>query len=373
MKAEKPETVDAMKWPPIDPTTIAPCKSKNGKQDPDFYNHLATRFVSREESLARGWSGYFVGAPCRNGHVAPRYVSNPALCMGCLRAKRGQAPVYASSTVMPVHYAPRKPAAAAPGLVVAAPAAPEPDKTDQKFLTALAETRNHAKAAEAVGTTLASVETRRACNSTFAKAIEAIEERLRISAPPLPKTAAFKWSAEKRQTFLQVWVDTGDIELARNAVGATPSAYWNELETNDDFAEAAKVAEGKAFRVLESKAISLAAQGNDRLLVKIMTSRLPEYRERVAVNLKLNEQLSDDELNAKITRFLGRVSGRIIDADFKEAEPPPAKWLLVQQLNRLHRQLMQMHTQRLYRPKMLTRLRPAINEQAALDGKRSSI
>jgi len=41
--------------------------------------------ITRSEAKARGLTHFFTGAPCENGHVAERYVSN-LQCVECNRA-----------------------------------------------------------------------------------------------------------------------------------------------------------------------------------------------------------------------------------------------------------------------------------------------
>jgi hypothetical protein len=64
-------------------------------QKPDLYNYVAKRVVEREEAERMGWNHYFDGKTvCLNGHVAPRYVSNNALCVDCKRLAAGKPAFY---------------------------------------------------------------------------------------------------------------------------------------------------------------------------------------------------------------------------------------------------------------------------------------
>jgi len=70
----------------IDNSSIAPCK----KGIPDLYNHLPSRVVTLVEAKARGWTYYYEEAVCLHGHIAPRYVSNPRMCVDCHRAAKNR-------------------------------------------------------------------------------------------------------------------------------------------------------------------------------------------------------------------------------------------------------------------------------------------
>jgi hypothetical protein len=70
---------------------------KNGI--PDMYNCAAKRIVSLEEAETRGWQHYYDGVnECSQGHVAARYVSNPARCVDCARVMDGKPAIYPKTT-----------------------------------------------------------------------------------------------------------------------------------------------------------------------------------------------------------------------------------------------------------------------------------
>lgn len=79
-------TESPVEYPPLDESTIAP--SRRGI--PDLYNYLPSRFIPLAEAKARKWSHFYLGALCRRGHQAPRYVTNPDQCVDCVRAKIGR-------------------------------------------------------------------------------------------------------------------------------------------------------------------------------------------------------------------------------------------------------------------------------------------
>lgn len=66
---------------------------KDGK--PDMYNGVAKRVVEQDEAARFGWPHYYDGkTACPQGHVAARYVSNPAICVDCRRLGDGKPAIY---------------------------------------------------------------------------------------------------------------------------------------------------------------------------------------------------------------------------------------------------------------------------------------
>lgn len=41
--------------------------------------------ITREEARAKGLKRFFTGMPCKNGHIAERYVASKTVCVQCLR------------------------------------------------------------------------------------------------------------------------------------------------------------------------------------------------------------------------------------------------------------------------------------------------
>jgi hypothetical protein len=56
--------------------------------------------ISRNEALLAGKSRYFTGVPCRNGHIAERYV-NQGQCIGCISKFKRFAPNPYTSELVP--------------------------------------------------------------------------------------------------------------------------------------------------------------------------------------------------------------------------------------------------------------------------------
>jgi hypothetical protein len=62
---------------------------------PDMFNYVPKRVVEKAEAEKMGWKHYYDGnTACANGHVAARYVSNPAICIDCARVGDGKHTIY---------------------------------------------------------------------------------------------------------------------------------------------------------------------------------------------------------------------------------------------------------------------------------------
>lgn len=132
-----------------------------------------------------------------------------------------------------------------------------------------------------------------------------------------PKEAVgegFKWTDDARQRLCDVYVDTGDIESARAAVGVLPSEYHRELARNHEFKDAIAGATALAIQTLEDKAMGHALRGNEKLALAILKAKFPDqYSERVKVDNTHTHtvKLSDEELDKRIARLRGTVVATI--------------------------------------------------------------
>ncbi len=307
----------------VDPKEIAPL---NKEGQPDLMNYMPTRFVPLDEAKQRGWSHFYEGAPCRYGHRAPRYVSNPRMCVDCFRISRGKTVLTASPVSSDVEYkkprdyTQRKQALAAlPATSATPPLAPvgplEPDRLEKRFLADYADVRDLDAAAQRSGMTAAQIIARMSWSKVFAEAVAALEERLSLNHIDVP-SGPFEWTDEKRQRLIEIYVDTGDIATARDSIRVTPSEYFRELERNPAFSAMYAEAEPLAINALEERAQQLALAGNDKLLQKVLAAKKPEYRERVQMDMSVTEKLTDEQLNAQLSRLVGRYAEGIFDAEF---------------------------------------------------------
>ena len=302
------------------PADVAPL-NKDGA--PDMMNYMPTRHVPQDEATQRGWPCFFEAVPCRYGHVAPRYVSNPSVCVDCFRIKRGKTPIGqkagGTAEYKPRAYTQREPTAA-PGTAVAAIAPLEPDRHEKLFLAAYAGTKDVDAAARQASMTEAQVMARMSYSEVFRNAVNALEERLQIRRTPTP-TGPFDWTDDKRKWLIEVYIDTGDIATARDAIRVTPSEYFRELERNIEFSDAILVATPLALNALEERAHQLALAGNDKLLQKILAAKRPgEYGERIKVDMSVTEKLTDAQLDAQLSRLIDKQRDRILEGEFTEVD-----------------------------------------------------
>lgn len=62
---------------------------------PDMYNYVAKRSVTVDEAKSQGWHMFYDGTTaCSRGHIAARYVVNPAMCSDCNRENSGKVAIY---------------------------------------------------------------------------------------------------------------------------------------------------------------------------------------------------------------------------------------------------------------------------------------
>jgi hypothetical protein len=301
------------------PESIAPLNKDGG---PDLMNYMPTRFVPIDEAKQRGWPHFYEGQPCRYGHRAPRYVSNPRMCVDCFRVSRGKNVLTASPVSSnveykkPRDYAQRKLAvagAAAPTAVAVSPL--EPDRVEKKFLVRYAEVKDIDVAASLIGVSAAQIIARMSWSRVFADAVAKIEDELGLTRVPVP-TGPFEWNDDKQKRLIEVYVDTGDIATARDSIRVTPSEYFRELERNPDFSAMLKEAEPLAHKALEERATQMSLAGNDKLLLKVLAAKMPEYRERVNVDMNVTEKMTDDQLDAQLTRLVSRYASNVFDGEF---------------------------------------------------------
>lgn len=301
---------------PCDPVTVAPINS-DGK--PDLYNYMPTRLVPRAEAAARGWQFFFEGTPCRYGHTAPRYVSNERQCVDCKRTKAGKAPIGGQARAewkAPPRKQPDSPAKAAGALVVAQ-RAPEPDTLEKRFLVNLADVRDFEKAAQLSGTSVAHWYGRLSWSAPFKQAVEELEQRLGIPRT-IVVSGPYEWDNDKRARFIEVYIDTGEMASARDAIRVTPSEFFREVKRNSDFHSQVSEAAPLAMRAMEDVAFRLAKSGNDKLLQQILKAKMPEYKESMKVDLNVMERLTDEQLDNRIAQLTAKygnvVEGQIIEA-----------------------------------------------------------
>src|SRR5580658_4004918 len=161
------------KWPKINPETVAPLR--DGK--PDMYNHQPTRFVSKDEAIARGWTHFWTGEICVTGHRAARYVRNGSICVDCHRIEYGHLPVYGKG--VPELEAARRRNYTQKNTSSAGP--PVPNTAERRFLEKYAELKDFGLAAEECGRSEAEFLAILSWNTTFRDAVNRLEETLGVA------------------------------------------------------------------------------------------------------------------------------------------------------------------------------------------------
>lgn len=294
--------------------------TKEGK--PDLYNTLPSRFISKGEAEARGWSLFYVGDVCSHGHKAPRFVSNPRLCVDCKRLREGRLPIggkgEAEYTARVRPYSERTaPSTSTNTAVVPRPL--EPDAIEKKFLTEYAKVRDFDTAANNLFRDPAEFHGRISYTKVFREAVNFLEDQLGLNRT-VSMTEDFEWTDDKRIVLIRTYINTGDLVSALKSIGVSNWHYETELQTNPEFATAISEAEPLALKILDRTAISQAIRGDSRLLQRVLVAKIPEYSERVKVDLNVTDKLTEDQLNVRLLQALEQAGVKLINAPAIDAE-----------------------------------------------------
>lgn len=255
--------------------------------------------TTKEEAASQGFTFYWTGKPCMKGHRSKRTVCD-AKCVACNYLSVGhdarQRAVSESRTT-------------AAEMTIGV-------RKQQVVLEAYAKSSSIEDAAKSIGMTVPQLNVQMARNLAFSAKMGALEKRLRVSKQNQEQVYSHKdveWTDEMRATFIRAYIDTGDMSSARDAIGVSPSNYFDEIERNPDFSDQVKAAGPKAMQALEEKAIQLARNGNDKLITLVLKARIKEYGDKITIDQNTNTlvRISDDRLNGRITELLGKY--RVID------------------------------------------------------------
>jgi hypothetical protein len=314
------------KWPRIKPESVAPLR--NGK--PDMYSHVPTRYVRKEEAVARGWSHFWTGEICVTGHRAARYVSNVSMCTDCVRIQKGQLPVYGKGIPELENLRKKRSYTQKHTASIQRPA--QPTLAEKRFLERYAELKDFAEAAEAMGRTEAEFLAILSWNTLFREAVNRLEESMGVTRTQ-EVTEYFDWTDEKKRAFLITYANTADVKQALRSVGATNVQFHKELSENADFQRDFDEANRIARNVFDHAASAAATKGDARLLGRIAGNLFPEkFGENMKVDLNVKQNLSSDQVNAQITHLLSRFDRQgllsapreserdAIEADYRETE-----------------------------------------------------
>jgi hypothetical protein len=314
------------KWPKIKPETVAPLRDDK----PDMYNHQPTRFVSKDEATARGWSHFWTGELCVTGHRAARYVRNGSICVDCHRLEQGKLPVYGKG-VPELEEARRRKYTQKNTSAATGPA--QPNASERNFLTKYAELKDFATAAEACGRTEAEFLAILSWNETFRDAVNRLEESIGI-ARTQQVTDEFDWTDDKRRSFLITYANTADMKQSLRSVGATNVQFHKELTENGEFQRGFDDANNIARMVFDHAASAAATKGDARMLGRIAANFFPEkFGENLKVDLNVKQNLSLDQAHAQLTHLLSRfdrqgllpaaetADGAAVEAEYEVVEP----------------------------------------------------
>lgn len=309
-------------WPPCNPKTVAPLRDNK----PDMYNYMPTRNVTRDEARARNWTFFYIGEACRNGHQAPRYVSNHNLCVDCARLRDGKMP-------MGIKCEPNeKPRSQPPGRTPKALAAinvirpKEPDLLEKKFLVEYVKRRDFNAAAAECGKDPSEFLGRLSYSKVFREAVHILEEENNL-VRTTALTEDFEWTDEKRITLMRMYINTGDLQRAMASVSVSNYHFEQELQDNNDFRAGIEQAQERADRHIERIGIGRAIDGDSRLLQKVLAAKNPEYGDKVKLDMNVTHKLTDDQLNTRLAQIIGKLGGSVsaeaaavIDADFSDPD-----------------------------------------------------
>lgn len=314
-------------WPDIDPSTVAPLRDNK----PDLYNNMPTRMVPLTEAKARAWTFFYVGESCRWGHMAPRYVTNPRMCVDCHRIRDGRLAIGAKGNkeyegkIKPYTQPVRTGNSTAVSVAPAVSRSAEPDPLERKFLTEYARLKSFGAAAKECGRHEAEFLGRLSYDKIFRDAVHQLE-----SDNGLLRTTSlsedFEWTDDKRVTLMRLYINTGDLAQAMKGIGVLNYHYEKELEENPEFRSDMEKAEELAWRQVDRQAISGALAGDSRLLQRVMSGNIEKYNERLKVDLNVTQKLTDDQLNARLAQGLARLEqlghqirlpASVVDADFE--------------------------------------------------------
>jgi hypothetical protein len=288
----------------------------------------------RNEAAVNGIKYFYDGMPCVKGHDTGRYTTTGD-CIECRRLN--DSGIKRSEIETLVKKAAKKSKVELKQEAEAALAAKAPsqrlqltDDEKQKVLDCFSQYGRKGKAALAIGITESQLEARLVADREFGQMFASLEKRVTAKNAEKESTTKkddYEWTDEKRDAFIDHYVDTGDIAAAREKIGVTPSKFNREIKRNPDFAEAVREAAVEAVQMLEEKAIQLALVGNDKLLpLTLKAKKRTEYGDK----LQLTDDrggMTDDQLEAQLRRLVGKYKNRVqpaSDGEFVALERPDA-------------------------------------------------
>jgi hypothetical protein len=304
------------KWPKIKPESVAPLRDGI----PNMYDHVPTRFVSKNEATARGWKHFWTGDVCVTGHRAARYIANPSVCVDCQRIQKGKLPVYGKG--IPELEAARVARTYTQKHTAHAATPPTPNAAEKNFLSKYADLKDFALAAEACGRTEAEFLAILSWNATFREAVNRLEESIGVTRTQ-KVTEYFDWDDDKRRSFLLTYANTADMKQSLRSVGATNVQFHRELTDNEEFHRQFDEAHEISKSVFDHAASASAIKGDSRMLGRVAANLFPEkYGESMKMDLNVKQNLSVEQAHAALTSLVQRFDKQgLLSAPDGEEEP----------------------------------------------------
>jgi hypothetical protein len=102
---------------------------------------------------------------------------------------------------------------------------------------------------------------------------------------------------------------------AINAIGCSNWHFEVEREANPEFADAMDKADKWGMKILDRVAIGKAIDGDSRLLQRVLTAKVPEYKDKLSVDFNnVSDKLTNEQINERILQLVENLGGRIDDA-----------------------------------------------------------
>ena len=100
--------------------------------------------------------------------------------------------------------------------------------------------------------------------------------------------------ASKKQAFLAVYAQTGNLSEAAKAVGMHRNTHYRWLREDEDYAAAYEAAQFEVGDTLEAEAIRRANAGSDTLLIFLLKGFKPDkYKERISSSVEHKNRVYD--------------------------------------------------------------------------------
>lgn len=144
----------------------------------------------------------------------------------------------------------------------------------------------------------------------------------------------FEWNDEKRRLLFVAYVNSGNLIKSLGVINAQPYHLIAELKKNPSFRAEFDAVKLDVEQVYLWMAEGSAANGNERSLLQMASSKFPDqFGQRSKVDLNVNQQMNPGALRAEIANLLstiGRAGVRtigpadVVDGEYSVIEPAGA-------------------------------------------------